>query len=40
MRILFARHGESQANRLHEISNRGLRHGLTKAGRWQAQAGV
>ena len=29
MRIYFARHGESQANRLHEIANRGLRHGLT-----------
>jgi broad specificity phosphatase PhoE len=38
MRIHFARHGESQANLLHEISNRGLRHGLTAAGREQAIA--
>lgn len=38
MRIYFARHGESQANLLHEISNRGLRHGLTPKGRRQAQA--
>jgi broad specificity phosphatase PhoE len=36
MRIYFARHGESQANLLHEISNRGLRHGLTRRGREQA----
>ena len=36
MRIHFARHGESQANLLHEISNRGLRHGLTRNGREQA----
>jgi probable phosphoglycerate mutase len=38
MRIYFARHGESQANVLHEIANRGLRHGLTRAGRAQAEA--
>ena len=38
MRIYFARHGESQANLLHEISNRGLRHGLTRRGREQAEA--
>lgn len=38
MRIHFARHGESQANQLHEISNRGLRHGLTAQGREQAAA--
>lgn len=38
MRIYFARHGESQANLLHEISNRGLRHGLTAKGREQAVA--
>jgi broad specificity phosphatase PhoE len=38
MRIYFARHGESQANLLHEISNRGLRHGLTRVGREQAVA--
>ena len=37
MRIYFARHGESQANLLHEISNRGLRHGLTRKGREQAE---
>ncbi len=36
MRIYFTRHGESQANLLHEISNRGLRHGLTRKGREQA----
>lgn len=36
MRILFARHGESQANISHEISNRGLRHPLTQKGREQA----
>lgn len=38
MRIYFTRHGESQANLLHEISNRGLRHGLTRKGREQAAA--
>jgi broad specificity phosphatase PhoE len=48
MRIFFARHGESQANLLHEISNRGIpaqqppqvlaRHGLTSKGRAQAGA--
>ncbi len=38
MRIYFTRHGESQANLLHEISNRGLRHGLTRLGREQAAA--
>ncbi|MBN1873488.1 MAG: histidine phosphatase family protein [Anaerolineae bacterium] len=38
MRIYFARHGESQANLLHEISNRGLRYGLTRRGREQAVA--
>lgn len=38
MRIYFARHGESQANLLHEVSNRGLRHGLTRKGREQAIA--
>jgi broad specificity phosphatase PhoE len=38
MRIYFTRHGESQANVLHEISNRGLRHGLTNNGRQQAAA--
>ncbi len=38
MRILFARHAESQANILQEISNRGLKHGLTHQGRQQAEA--
>ena len=38
MRIHFARHGESQANLLHEISNRGLKHGLTAKGYAQAVA--
>lgn len=36
MKIFFARHGESQANILHEISNRGLKHPLTPKGREQA----
>lgn len=36
MKIFFARHGESQANLLHEISNRGLKHPLTPKGRQQA----
>ena len=36
MRIYFTRHGESQANLLHEIANRGLRYGLTLKGREQA----
>ena len=38
MRIYFTRHGESQANVLREVSNRGLRHGLTRKGRAQAFA--
>lgn len=38
MRIYFVRHGESQANLLQEIANRGLRHGLTRKGREQAVA--
>ena len=38
LRIHFARHGESQANLIREISNRGLVHGLTRKGRLQAQA--
>ena len=38
MRIYFARHGESQTNLIHQISNRGLRHGLTPKGRTQAIA--
>ena len=38
MRIYFTRHGESQANVLRQISNRGLVHPLTPAGREQAVA--
>jgi broad specificity phosphatase PhoE len=38
MKLFFVRHGESQANILHEISNRGLVHGLTRRGREQALA--
>lgn len=38
MRLFFARHGESEANRLNEISNRGLKHGLTANGRSHAAA--
>ena len=38
MKLYFARHGESQANVLREISNRGLRHPLTPTGRAQAAA--
>jgi broad specificity phosphatase PhoE len=38
MRITFTRHGESQANILRQISNRGLVHPLTPKGREQAAA--
>ncbi len=38
MRIYFTRHGESQANVLRQISNRGLTHPLTRTGREQAAA--
>jgi probable phosphoglycerate mutase len=38
MRIYFTRHGESQANILRQISNRGLVHPLTRKGREQAAA--
>jgi probable phosphoglycerate mutase len=38
MRIYFSRHGESEANLLHEHSNRGFVHGLTPVGRTQAEA--
>ena len=38
MRITFTRHGESQANILRQISNRGLTHPLTHNGREQAAA--
>src|SRR5512132_2476301 len=36
MRIFFTRHGESLANVLHLISNRGLKYPLTQKGRQQA----
>jgi broad specificity phosphatase PhoE len=36
MKIIFSRHGESQANRLRQVSNRGLKLGLTQKGREQA----
>ena len=36
MRFYFARHGESEANVLKVISNRGSKHGLTEKGRRQA----
>lgn len=38
MRIYFARHGESEANVLQVISNRGFVHPLTQTGRQQAEA--
>jgi probable phosphoglycerate mutase len=38
MKLYFARHGESEANRLHIISNRDLPHPLTDAGYSQALA--
>jgi broad specificity phosphatase PhoE len=38
MKITFTRHGESQANILRQISNRGLVHPLTRTGREQAAA--
>jgi len=38
MRIYFIRHGESEANVLREISNRGLKHPLTDLGRRQVEA--
>jgi broad specificity phosphatase PhoE len=37
-RLFFVRHGESEANVLRVISNRGSLHGLTERGRWQAEA--
>lgn len=36
MQLFFVRHGESEANLLREISNRGQKHGLTERGRGQA----
>ena len=38
MQLLFIRHGESEANVLNIISNRGRRHGLTARGQAQAKA--
>ncbi len=38
MRIYFVRHGQSEANIIRELSNRGWRHGLTEKGRAQAAA--
>jgi broad specificity phosphatase PhoE len=38
MQFYFARHGESEANVLHEFSNRGLKHPLTARGREQVAA--
>ncbi|MBN1966381.1 MAG: histidine phosphatase family protein [Anaerolineae bacterium] len=38
MALVFVRHGESEANLLHEFSNRGFKHGLTDNGRQQAEA--
>lgn len=37
MQVYFVRHGESEANVLHEFSNWGLKHGLTPRGRDQTQ---
>jgi probable phosphoglycerate mutase len=37
MKLYFARHGESEANLLRMFSNRGVKHGLTEAGRAQAR---
>lgn len=37
MKLYFVRHGESEANLLHEFSNRGVKHPLTAAGREQAR---
>lgn len=36
MKLFLLRHGESEANVLHEFSNRGMRHPLTELGRQQA----
>jgi probable phosphoglycerate mutase len=37
MKLYFVRHGQSEANLLREISNRGLKHGLTAEGIAQAK---
>ena len=36
MKLYFIRHGECEANILHEFSNHGLKHGLTEKGKKQA----
>lgn len=36
MQIFFVRHGESEANTQHVVSNRGYKHGLTAKGREQS----
>lgn len=38
LRLIFIRHGQSEANLLHEFSNRGWKHPLTETGRRQAEA--
>jgi len=38
LRLIFIRHGQSEANLLHEFSNRGWKHPLTEIGRSQAEA--
>ena len=38
MRLYFVRHGQSEANVLRVMSNRGSKHGLTEVGRQQVQA--
>ncbi|MGI0486558.1 histidine phosphatase family protein [Pantanalinema rosaneae CENA516] len=37
MTLYFIRHGKSEANCLHMISNRGDRYGLTPTGKFQSQ---
>lgn len=37
MHLVFARHGESEANQLHEFSNRSWKHPLTHKGRLQSE---
>ena len=37
MKLYFVRHGESEANLLHEFSNRGFKHELTERGFQQAE---
>lgn len=37
MKLIFVRHGQSEANLLHEFSNRGWKHPLTEKGRLQVE---